>query len=213
MAETDPPARPGGRSVRRQRPPKRPGGDKPVSGYDEKQTLVRLTGGEADPDQVREALRGFFGEQVDAELGEHVAKLQQYEERIFGLLSEQPEELEAFVEDPLGVLGRRFPELELPPGRKPYIPTHVGVELEPAAQTDPAVMEIFQKLWEHLEAAEANTKAFEASPFSVIASVGASYPPDKVDKVVQAFEAVFGIHRLATTTGVLNLAFDHVRRP
>ena len=66
MADTDPPARPGGRSARRQRPPKPSGGDKPVSGYDQKQTLVRLTGGEADPDQVREVLRSFFGEQVDA---------------------------------------------------------------------------------------------------------------------------------------------------
>src|SRR6188508_3141767 len=85
MAETDPPARPGGRSARRQRAPKRPDEDKPVSGYEGSQTRVRLTGGEADPDQVREALRSFFGEHADAELGERVAKLQPYEERILQL--------------------------------------------------------------------------------------------------------------------------------
>jgi hypothetical protein len=185
----------------------------PGGGDEQQRTVVHLARGDRDPDQLKEALHSFFGELADGELGEHVRKLQEREDAILAWLSEQPEELDSFVEDPLGALGERFPELELPRGHRPYVPTNIEVKLEPADGSDPVVVEIFQKLWEYVAASEANTQAFQTSPFSVIASIGAAYPPDKVDQVTQAFEAVFGIHRLATTAGVLDLAFAHARRP
>lgn len=176
-------------------------------------SVVRLAFGDRDPDQRRQALRGFFGEFADDTLDEQVRGIQEHEDAILAWLSERPEALAAFVEDPLGALSRQFPALKLPPGRKPYIPTRVKVTLQLVDQTDPVVLEIFQKLWEYVAAREANTRAFETAPFAVIASVGATYPRDKVDRVVRAFEAVFGIRRLATIAGVLDVAFTHARRP
>lgn len=185
----------------------------PRNGFEQPRTVVRLSRGDRDPKRLKEALRSFFGEFADDDLGEQVTKIQEREDAILAWLSEQPQELDAFVEDPLGTLGRRFPELELPRGSKPYVPTHVRVELEPAGQMDPVVNEIFGKLGEYVAASEANTEAFQAAPFAVIASVAAPYPPDKVDPVTRAFEAVFGIQRLASTAGALDVAFAHLRRP
>jgi hypothetical protein len=169
--------------------------------------------GDHDAKQRKEALRGFLGEHlVDDKLEEQVAKIQEHEEAILSWLAEQPEALNAFVEDPLGALRTKFPELLLPPGRKTYVPGRVKIELQPVTPADPVVLEIFQKIWEYVATSEANTSAFKTVPFSVIASVGAPYPPDKVDQVVRAFEAVFGIHRLAAISGVLDVV-SRARRP
>lgn len=181
--------------------------------HDQNQTVVRLARGDHDSKQRQEALRGFLGDLADDKLEAQVAKIQEHEEAILAWLSEQPEALTAFVEDPIGALRAKFPALELPPGRRTYVPGRVKIELEPVDRTDPVVLEIFQKLWEYVAASEANTSAFKTVPFSVIASVGAPYPPDKVDQVVRAFEAVYGIHRLAAFSGVLDVAVARARRP
>lgn len=188
--------------------------DRPFTPRQEQnQTVVRLARGDHDAKQRKEALRGFLGDHlVDDKLEEQVARIQEREEAILAWLSEQPEALTAFVEDPLGALRTKFPELLLPPGRKTYVPGRVKIEVQPVTPTDPVVVEIFQKIWEYVAASEANTNAFKAVPFSVIASVGAPYPPDKVDQVVRAFEAVFGIHRLAAISGVLDVV-SRARRP
>ena len=199
--------------TRKQKPPEPRGDSRFTLRQEQTQTVVRLARGDHDSEQRREALRSFFGDLADDELEEQVTKIQEHEDAILAWLSEQPEALAAFVEDPLGALRRQFPALELPPGRKLYIPTRVKLELQPLDQSDPVVLEIFHKLWEYVAASEANTHTFKTAPFWVIASVGATYPQDKVDQVVRAFEAVFGIHRLAATAGVLAVAFAHARRP
>lgn len=200
--------------ARKQEPPKTPGEDRLArGGYEQNQTVVRLARDDRDPEQLRESLRSFFGELADDELGEQVARIQEREDAIFGWLAEDPEHLDAFIADPLATLSKRFPELKLPAGRKPYVPVQVKVQLQPTGQADPVVNEIFGKLWEYLAASEANAQAFEAAPFAVITSVGAPYRPDKVDQVTRAFEAVFGIHRLATTAGLLDVASAYPRRP
>jgi len=199
--------------TRKQKPPEPRGESRFTPHHDQNHTVVRLVRGDHDAEQRREALRGFFGDLADDKLEKQVTKIQEHEDRILAWLSEQPEALAAFVEDPLGALRRQFPALDLPPGRKAYVPARVKVELQPVDHTDPVVLEIFQKLWQYVAASEANTHTFETAPFSVIASIGATYPRDKVDRVVRAFEAVFGIHRLAAAAGVLDLAFAHARRP
>lgn len=199
--------------TRSQKPPELRGEGRFTPLQDQNQTVVRLARGEHNTEQRREALRGFFGDLADDKLEEQVTKIQEHEDTILAWLSEQPEALAAFVEDPLGALRRQFPALELPPGRKQYIPSRIKIELQPVDQADAVVLEIFQKLWEYVAASEANTRIFEIVPFSAIASVGASYPQDKVEQVMRAFEAVHGIHRLAATAGVLDLAFARARRP
>jgi hypothetical protein len=198
---------------RKQKPPEPRGESRFTPHREQNQTVVRLARGNHDTEQRREALRAFFGDLADDKLEEQVTKLQEHEDTILAWLSEQPEALAAFVEDPLDALRKQFPALELPTGRKGYIPSRVRVEVQPIDHTDPVVLEIFQKLWEYVAASKANAHTFETVPFSVIASVGAAYPRDKVDQVVRAFEAVFGIYRLAITAGVLDLAFAHARRP
>jgi hypothetical protein len=176
-------------------------------------TAIRLTRGGSEA--LEETIGAFFGDMADEELARHVKHVQEHEGEILAWLSEQPENLNAFVEDPLGTLRAQFPELELPAGRAHFVPAGIKVELQPPPEQDqdPVVAEIFQKLWERVAASDANTTEFKASPFSVIASVGAPYPRDKVEEVILAFEAVFGISRLQTITGVQNLAFELVRRP
>jgi hypothetical protein len=197
--------------TRKQKPPEPRGESRFTLRPDQNQTVVRLARGDQDTEQRREALRGFFGDLADDKLEEQITKIQEHEDTILAWLSEQPEALAAFVEDPIGALRRQFPALELPAGRKPYVPSRVKIELQPAETTDPVVLEIFQKLYEYVAASEANTHTFETAPFSVIASVGAAYPADKVDQVVRAFEGVFGIYRLSTTAGLLAVAFANRR--
>jgi hypothetical protein len=200
--------------ARKKEPSEMPGEDRLVrGGYEQNQTVVRLARDDRDPEQLKESLRSFFGELADDELGEQVARIQEHQDAIFGWLAENPEQLDAFVADPLATLSKRFPELKLPAGRKPYVPAQIKVQLQPTGQADPVVNEIFGKLWEYVATSEANTQAFEAAPFAVIASVGAPYRPDKVDQVTRAFEVVFGIQRLATTAGLLDVASAHARRP
>src|SRR5262245_58641544 len=184
--------------TRTQKPPELRGESRVTPRQEQNRTVVRLVRGDHDTERRGDALRGFFGDLADDKLEEQVTKIQEHEDTILAWLSETPEALAAFVEDPLGALRTQFPALELPEGRKAYIPTRVKVEFQPVDQTDPVVLEIFQKLWEYVATSESNTHTFEAAPFSVIASVGANYPRDKVDQVVRAFEAVFGIHHLAT---------------
>jgi hypothetical protein len=173
-------------------------------------TVVRLARG--DPKRLEESLQAFFGDLAHVELGDHMKRLQEREDEILAWLLEQPSNLDAFVRDPLSATRTRFPELELPRGRKPFVPAHVKLELALTEETDPVVLELFQKVWQYAATSASNATAFETAPFSVIATVGATYPKDKVDQVTRAFEAVFGVHRLETIAGVLNVAFERAGR-
>ena len=164
---------------------------------------------QSDGADIEKAVGELFGA-LGANLREHSARLREYEPRITEWLKASPENLRSFVEDPIGSLLRAFPELELPrPSARPHIPDRVKLEAEEAARTDPVALEIFHKLWQHVAASQANTQTFVQAPFAVIASVGSGYPPDKVDLVQRAFEAVFGIYRLQGMQPSESLAFAH----
>ena len=148
--------------------------------------------GDAFPDSIEEV----FGANVGDELKARISEVQERESDILAWLAEDPSHVETFVEDPVGVLRTQFPELKLPRGTKPVVPHDVTLELDPGAPADPGLADIFRAIWEYVGASPGNAAAFRAAPFSVIASVGAPFPPDKVGRVVEAFEAALGIHRL-----------------
>lgn len=147
-------------------------------------------------DEFPDAIEEVFGPTVDDELKARIGKVQERESDILAWLGEDPSHVEAFVEDPVGALRTQFPELKLPRGKKPVVPDEVTLQLDPRAEADPGLAEIFRAIWEYVGASAANAAAFRAAPFSVIASVGTPYAPDKLNRVIQAFEAALGIHRL-----------------
>ena len=138
-----------------------------------------------------------FGPQK-GNLLEQVRSFGTHEKRIVAWLAASPDHVRAFREDPIGTLARQFPEIELPRLRRefPRLSKEIQIGVKPAPTADPVVQEIFNMLWAHVSQSQANTDGFKQNPFAVIATIGAGYPPDKVDAVNRAFEAVFGLRRI-----------------
>lgn len=145
---------------------------------------------------LRERLQVVFGSPKGA-VATQLTKLADHEDRISKWLGGSPDRQQAFRDDPIGVLARQFPELGLTHTRDfERLPPHIGLDVEFGRAPDPLVQELFAKVWAHLSASETHATSFRQAPFAVIATVGAGYAADKVDAVMRAFEAVYGIVRL-----------------
>jgi hypothetical protein len=149
---------------------------------------------DTDPEAVKKGLQAaLMGAEADPE---RAKKIEEIRPKITEWLS-QPENLERFGQDPVGTLAEQFPGLELAPAVAAQgVPERFRVHVF-SLDVDPTAIEIFQHLWQHVAGSEADADAFRASPLGALATVGAGYPPDKVARVQEAFEAVLGIHHLS----------------
>ena len=152
---------------------------------------------DVQPGLLRDRLQAVFGS-TKGPVATQLATLADHEDLIVKWLEGSPEDQKGFREDPIGVLAARFPELGLSLNRNDFerLPGHIGLDIEAGRAQDPVVQELFAKVWAYAAASEANAISFQQAPFAVIATVGVGYAGDKVDTVVRAFEAVFGIVRL-----------------
>lgn len=153
-----------------------------------------------DPGEVQKSLAALFGRLSKGDVGERAKRLHELQPEITAWLNASQENTDAFIQDPLGVLAKQFPEIGLHPGRAVMIPERIRFRPKVPEGPDPIVAEIFQKVWQHLATSEANATEFRQTPLAVIASLGAGYPAEKVDQVQRAFEAVLGIYRLGDIT-------------
>ena len=132
-------------------------------------TIHLTPGSEEDPEGTLHAL---FGGALDDELRKQAALLREHEPRVLEWLSASPSHLRDFVRDPVRTLGREFPDLELAAEESPRL-TADDIEIHSESGSQPEVMELFQRVWEHVAANEANTNDCGAASNPVqVANVG-----------------------------------------
>ena len=142
---------------------------------------------------------------------ENVKFLQQAADRhadISTWLTKNAEAMDQFKTDPLGILAKQFPELQLPKGRLTPIPgVVVGRVNFGRLEPQTAAAELLAKITAWVATAQANADQFHTDPFAVLTAQSAGYSAAVVDQVRVAISTALG---MPTVTHFLDVT-DAVR--
>lgn len=147
-----------------------------------------------DPKDIERQVAALNLDKADVE---HLLQLAPKSAALRKKLAEDPVAARDFAADPVGIVVREFPELELPVRKdRRLFDDRFRVRLDtPPVPADGALAVLHRTLM-FVATSPANSDTFEADPLSTLRSVNAGQPEADVFSAELALEQVLGIYRI-----------------
>ena len=143
--------------------------------------------------KIVEALFKEYGAEVS-----QLAELNAHSEKLRSILDDSPELAQDFAKDPVAVVAKLFPEINLPePASKPIFSDKYRVKLQPAVTAPDGAILALRRAAEYVAASPANETAFVADPLDTLRRANVGQPVPDLARAESALEQVLGIFRIA----------------